>query len=120
MRMRRLLGGAVLALWCHAQALGQEVPAAKPDAKPAGADESTTAGRLTDAAIVVLVIAASIAAYKAKGKPCACPSDTMSNGRACGSNSAYLKPGGAKPLCFPTDVSAEIVAAYRAGRRMFD
>src|SRR5262245_20714309 len=42
---------------------------------------------LTDAAVVALIVAASVAAYKAMGRPCACPNDTMRNGRRCGGNS---------------------------------
>lgn len=72
--------------------------------------------RLTDAAVVALIIAGSIAAYKALGKPCACPDDTMSNGRRCGGNSAYVRGGGAKPLCFATDVSPAMISAYRASK----
>ncbi len=73
---------------------------------------------LTDAAIIALVIAASIAAYKAMGKPCACPNDTMRNGRACGGNSAYLKPNGYKPLCNITDITPTMIAAYRATKQI--
>lgn len=69
---------------------------------------------LTDAAIIALIIAASIAAYKAMGKPCACPEDTMSNGRRCGNNSAWARPGGYRPLCRPTDITPEMILAYRA------
>jgi hypothetical protein len=58
---------------------------------------SKTKELLTDAAIVVLIIAASIGDYKAKGKPCACPNDTMRNGARCGNRSAWAKPGGYKP-----------------------
>jgi hypothetical protein len=65
-------------------------------------------------AVVALIIAASVAAYKAMGRPCACPSDTMRNGRRCGGNSAWARAGGYKPLCFPTDVTAAMIAAYRA------
>ncbi len=69
---------------------------------------------LTDAAIIALIIAGSVALYKATGHPCACPSDLMRNGHACGGRSAWSKPGGAKPLCFTTDVSSEMIKAYRA------
>src|ERR1700704_4400337 len=69
---------------------------------------------LTEAAIVALIIAGSIAAYKAMGKPCACPEDTMRNGRRCGGNSAWPRPGGYKPLCYVTDVTASMISAYRA------
>jgi hypothetical protein len=71
---------------------------------------------LTDAAVVAAIIAASVAAYKAMGKPCACPSDTMRNGRACGGNSAYARGGGFRPLCFPSDVTADMITSYRSGR----
>jgi hypothetical protein len=69
---------------------------------------------LTDAVVIALVIAGSIAAYKAMGKPCACPKDLMKNGRVCGGNSAWSRPGGYKPLCFPTDVTPAMINAYRA------
>jgi len=69
---------------------------------------------LTEAAIVALIIAGSIAVYKAMGIPCACPEDTMWNGRRCGGNSAWSRPGGYKPLCYVTDVTASMISAYRA------
>ena len=37
----------------------------------------------------------------------------MRNGRKCGGNSAYSKPGGASPKCFPEDISDEEVEDYR-------
>ena len=66
------------------------------------------------AKIIALILAASRAAYHARGRPCACPDDTMRNGRRCGGNSAYSRPGGARPLCYPTDVSADMLARYRS------
>jgi hypothetical protein len=69
---------------------------------------------LTDAAVIALIIAGSIAAYKAMGRPCACPEDFMRNGRICGGNSAWSRPGGFKPLCYAKDVSPAMIAAYRA------
>jgi hypothetical protein len=69
---------------------------------------------LTDAAIIAIIIGGSIAAYKSMGRPCACPEDTMRNGRICGGNSAYLRPGGFRPLCRTTDVTPDMIAAYRA------
>jgi hypothetical protein len=68
---------------------------------------------LTAAAIAALIVAASRSAYYSTGRPCACPDDRMRNGRRCGSRSAYSRPGGAAPLCFPSDVSAEMIAEYR-------
>lgn len=68
---------------------------------------------LTVAAIAAIIIQASRDQYHAGGRPCACPDDTMRNGRACGGRSAYLRPGGAAPLCYPTDVSAAMIDSYR-------
>ncbi|MGJ5075517.1 hypothetical protein [Bradyrhizobium oligotrophicum] len=68
---------------------------------------------LTAAAIVAILIKASREQYYATGHPCACPDDLMRNGRACGARSAHSKPGGASPLCYPTDVTAEMIDAYR-------
>lgn len=68
---------------------------------------------LDDVAIAALIIAGSIAAYKAMGRPCACPSDLTRNGQRCGGRSAWSKPGGARPLCFPSDVTPDMISAYR-------
>jgi hypothetical protein len=69
---------------------------------------------LTDAAIIAILIAASIASYKAMGKPCSCPEDVARNGSRCGGRSAWSKPGGFTPLCYPADVTADMIKAYRA------
>lgn len=69
---------------------------------------------LTTAAIVAILIKASRDRYYATGHPCACPDDLMRNGRACGARSAHSRPGGASPLCFPSDVTEAMVQQYRA------
>lgn len=69
---------------------------------------------LTATAIAALIVAASRQAYYATGRPCACPDDRMRNGRACGSRSAYSRPGGAQPLCSASDVSAKMIEEYRS------
>jgi hypothetical protein len=69
----------------------------------------------TDAQIRERLIQASLASYRGN---CPCPYNTMRNGRQCGANSAYSKPGGAAPLCFPKDVPQSMVDAFRA--RMSD
>jgi hypothetical protein len=68
---------------------------------------------LTAAAIAAIIVKASRDQYYATGHPCACPDDTMRNGRACGGRSAYSRPGGAEPLCYPTDVPAAMIESYR-------
>ena len=64
------------------------------------------------AKIVALIIAASRAAYYARGRPCACPDDTMRNGRLCGRRSAYSRAGGARPLCSPADVTPAMIERF--------
>ncbi|MGJ5136869.1 hypothetical protein ACQR1V_02685 [Bradyrhizobium oligotrophicum] len=68
---------------------------------------------LTAAAIVAILIKTSRDQYYSTGHPCACPDDLMRNGRACGARSAHSKPGGALPLCYPADVTAEMIDKYR-------
>lgn len=68
---------------------------------------------LTAAAIAAIIIKASRDQYHATGRPCACPDDTMRNGRACGSRSAYSRPGGAAPLCYVHDITPAMIENYR-------
>lgn len=35
---------------------------------------------------------------------CPCPYNIMTDGDICGASSAYSKPGGAAPLCYPKDI----------------
>lgn len=65
------------------------------------------------ARIALLIVQASRDSYYATGRPCACPDDRMRNGRRCGGNSAYSKPGGRQPLCYVSDVTAEHIERYR-------
>jgi hypothetical protein len=82
------------------------------EAEVAGADalQAATKERLSDAQIKQILIDESIAAYSGN---CPCPYSTMSNGRKCGRRSAYSRPGGEAPLCYPKDVTAEMVQAWR-------
>ena len=91
-------------------------PAPKADLPDKSARQDTkrkVEAALTAAAIAVIIVQASRAQYHAEGKPCACPDDSMRNGRACGGRSAYSRPGGAAPLCYPSDVTAAMIDSYR-------
>jgi hypothetical protein len=68
---------------------------------------------LTDAQVRDAIVRESVNAYLATGHPCACPYNRMRNGHQCGSVSAYIRPGGASPLCYPKDVSDAMVARWR-------
>jgi hypothetical protein len=65
---------------------------------------------LTDAEVRQLIINDSIAAYDGN---CPCPYNLAADGSICGNRSAYSKEGGAKPFCFPEDVSDAMVKSYR-------
>jgi hypothetical protein len=73
-------------------------------------DKKTKRKPPTDAQIKQILIDESIAAYSGN---CPCPYNTDSRGRSCGRRSAYSREGGEAPLCYPKDVSAEMVKAYR-------
>jgi hypothetical protein len=68
---------------------------------------------LTDAQVREAIIKESVAAYMATGHPCACPYNLARNGSQCGGRSAYSRPGGAAPLCYPRDVSDGMVADWK-------
>jgi hypothetical protein len=56
------------------------------------------------------IIRESIASYPGR---CPCPYNTARNGSSCGRRSAYSRPGGYSPLCYPQDVSEDMVERYR-------
>ncbi|NUB25090.1 hypothetical protein GAY30_09280 [Azospirillum brasilense] len=68
---------------------------------------------LTDDEVRERPIQESITSYPGN---CPCPYNTMRNGRRCGGNSAYSRPGGRSPLCFPKDVTDGMVSRYRQTR----
>lgn len=74
--------------------------------QPAFAKES-------DAQIKRYIIEESLASYPGN---CPCPYNADRAGRSCGRRSAYTRPGGYAPKCYPSDVSAAEVAVYRARR----
>jgi len=76
----------------------------------ANAAETKPPGRLSNDQIKEEIIRRSIASYSGD---CPCPYNTMKNGRRCGKNSAYKRPGERSPICYPSDVTDEMVAKYR-------
>lgn len=74
------------------------------------AEKSQEKKRLSDAQIKKLLIDESIATYDGN---CPCPYSRARNGSRCGKRSAYNREGGAAPLCYPDDVTAEMVQRYR-------
>jgi len=67
--------------------------------------------RTSDDEIRQRIVQESVAAYAGK---CPCPESINGAGRRCGGNSAYSRPGGAKPMCYVGDVTQDMVEQYRA------
>lgn len=74
---------------------------------------ATPAAAQSDAIIRQKIIKASIAAYPGN---CPCPYNSDRAGRSCGRRSAWNRAGGYAPKCYPADISAAEVKAYRAAR----
>jgi len=79
-------------------------------ASAANAAETKPSGQLSNDQIKQEIIRQSIASYPGN---CPCPYNTMRNGLRCGGNSAYSRPGGRSPICYPSDVTDEMVEKYR-------
>ena len=78
-------------------------------------ETSAAAQRLSDDDVRKLMIRDSINSYAGN---CPCPYNRASNGSSCGRRSAYSRPGGASPLCYPQDITQEMVDDYRRARRL--
>jgi hypothetical protein len=76
-------------------------------------DSAHPKSSLSDAQIKQILIEESIAAYSGN---CPCPYSTMRNGRTCGRRSAYSREGGEAPLCYPKNVTSEMVKEFRQTR----
>lgn len=71
---------------------------------------NTFAENISDQQIVQNIINESIAQYSGR---CPCPYNRASNGSSCGKRSAYSRAGGYAPLCYASDISAEMVSSYK-------
>lgn len=60
------------------------------------------------------LIRESIASYPGN---CPCPYNAARNGSSCGRRSAYSRPGGYAPVCYPSDVTDQMVESYRRRNR---
>jgi hypothetical protein len=85
------------------------------DEKPSKKEPKETAREkpvpsVPDSTIIQRIIAESLASYPSS---CACPYNTDRRGRRCGNRSAYSKPGGYAPICYPQDVTKAMIDAFR-------
>ncbi|WP_131470052.1 hypothetical protein [Xanthomonas citri] len=67
---------------------------------------------LSDTQVRAVLISESIRSYPGN---CPCPYNTASNGSSCGRRRAYSRGGGYSPLCYPKDVTTEMITDYRRG-----
>lgn len=102
---------AAIALLVAVSVLDAAAAAAPVSAAEARAEKSQGKKRLSDAQIKKILIDESIAAYDGN---CPCPYNRARNGSRCGKRSAYNREGGAAPLCYPDDVTADMVQRYRS------
>lgn len=65
---------------------------------------------LSDDKIKHILIQQSISAYPGN---CPCPYHADRAGRQCGKRSAWYKAGGYTPLCYPSDVTPQMIERYR-------
>lgn len=65
---------------------------------------------MSEADIKQAIIEKSIESYSGS---CPCPYSRDRAGRSCGRRSAYSKPGGASPLCYPDDVTPDLVERFK-------
>lgn len=66
---------------------------------------------LSDQQIAQMLIRQSLVEYPGS---CPCPYSVDRAGRSCGKRSAYSKPGGYSPLCYPHDVTPEMIQSYKS------
>jgi hypothetical protein len=71
------------------------------------------AKELSDEQLRAAIIRLSIAAYPGN---CPCPYNLDRRGHQCGKRSAYSRPNGREPICYPHDVTDEMIAKYRASK----
>jgi hypothetical protein len=79
--------------------------------KPKKAEKpKKTPAKLTDNQVKDRVIAESKANYQGN---CPCDEDTDAAGHRCGRRSAHSREGGAEPICYRSEVTADMVTDYR-------
>jgi len=65
---------------------------------------------LSDEQIKKIIIQQSIENYSGN---CPCPYNVTRNGSMCGRRSAYSRAGGYAPICYPNDVTPDMINRYK-------
>jgi hypothetical protein len=64
----------------------------------------------SDDEVKQLIIQESIASYPGN---CPCPYNRAANGSNCGKRSAWSKAGGYSPICYPEEVTQQMIDQWR-------
>ena len=99
--------------WPRAYAMVQYRISACPVVTAARGSACIALRSATEGEIRQAIIAEGIARHPGS---CACPFSSDRAGRRCGRRSAYGRPEGESPLCFPEGITDAMVAAYRNRR----
>lgn len=102
--------GWVATFLTHPEETGTQASHQKEQSEPQPTQTAPVQPVLSRAAIIKAIIADSRAGYYGS---CPCPYNRDRAGRKCGRRSAWSKPGGASPICYPADVTPEMIANYR-------
>ena len=70
---------------------------------------------LTVSEIKQRIIKESIESYPGN---CPCPYNYASNGSSCGGRSAYSREGGYEPICYPKDVTPQMIKEYKSNNKL--
>jgi len=65
---------------------------------------------LSDEQIKKIIIQQSIQNYSGN---CPCPYNVTRNGSVCGRRSAYSRAGGYAPICYPNDVTQDMINRFK-------
>jgi hypothetical protein len=69
-----------------------------------------SAAEFSDAEVRERIVNLSVAAYRGN---CPCPYHVDRAGRSCGARSAWSRAGGATPICYADEISADQVRQFR-------
>lgn len=88
---------------------GRYTSTSRPAQPSAPAPQPAAVANINRSQIVQQIIERSIRNYSGS---CPCPYNTDRAGRRCGQRSAYSRPGGRSPICYPDQVTEAMIAAF--------
>lgn len=99
--------------WLHSDFLSDKRPSEPVATARSGPATPAPSEGYDRSEVIQSIIRASLAGYPG---PCPCPYNRMKRGGQCGGRSAYSKPGGYSPICYPGDVTEAMIADFVSRR----